>query len=421
MAQAMPRRCGTRGRQCNPRLLNVLRGGLLLLLLCLAASARAQETVKTGHDFTFGQTAVFSLSLSPGADVTEATLFVTVNQENTRVYPVALENNQGQYQRDLREEPFPPYAQIAYRWQFTNAQGDAQTTDETRFLYDDNRFRWQTLEKDGVTLNWVSGETSLMVNGLDIALNAIAEIEQTLLAPHPEHVILYIYPSLPDLQSALRLAGRDWVGGRAYPELGVVLLAIPPGSEAVIQMKRDIPHEVAHKILYDLVGPQGHETLPVWLIEGLASHFEQYPDASYALALDKAVQSDALIPFEKLCYPFPADWDQAILSYAQSQSMVGYLQRTYGWSQLRALIQAYADGLGCSVGVQRVLGADMTALDREWRVWLNAKGQTPTQPAWDAALLILNDLAPWLILAGAVGLPGVILLVESRLRAVSRG
>ncbi len=396
-------------------------GGLLLLLLCVTVAVQAQETVKATHTFTFGQTATFSLALSPGAEVTEATLFVTVNGENTRLYPVTLENNQGQYQRDLRAEPFPPYARIAYRWQFINAQGVEETTNETHFLYDDNRFRWQTLEKDGVTLNWVSGDKALMVNALDIALNAIKDIEQTLMAPHPEAIILYIYPSLPDLQSALQLTGRNWVGGSAYPELGVVLLAIPPGPEAVIQMKRDIPHEVTHKILYDLVGPQGYETLPIWLNEGLASHFEQYPDATYPLSLDQAEQAGTLIPFEKLCYPFSADSAEAILSYAQSQSMVSYIQQTYGWSKVRALIQAYADGLGCNVGVQRVLDTDMTTLDREWRLWLSAKGQTPAQPAWGEVLLILGDLAPWLLLVSVVCLPFVALFVEHRLRAWQRG
>ncbi|HNT75597.1 MAG TPA: peptidase MA family metallohydrolase [Anaerolineae bacterium] len=396
-------------------------GLFLLLLCCVTLAAQAQETAKATHTFTFGQTATFSLALSPGAAVTEATLFVTVNRENTRLYPVTLENNQGQYQRDLRTEPFPPYARITYRWQFINAQGVEETTNETHFLYDDNRFRWQPLEKDGVTLNWVSGDKALMVNALDIALNAIANIEQTLLAPHPESITLYIYPSLPDLQSALRLSGRDWVGGRAYPELGVVLLAIPPGDGAVIQMKRDIPHEIAHQILYDLVGPQGYETLPVWLNEGLVSHFEQYPDAAYALALEKATQSATLIPFEKLCYPFSADREQAILSYAQSQSMVSYIQQTYGWSKVRTLVQAYADGLGCNVGVQRVLDTDMTTLDREWRLWLSTKGQTPAQPAWDEVLLILGDLAPWLLLIGGVCLPSVVLFVEHRLRAWQRG
>ena len=119
-------------------------------------------------------------------------------------------------------------------------------------------------------------------------------------------VTFYIYPSLPDLQSALRLTGYEWVGGQAYPEIGVVLLAISPSSEAILKMKRDIPHELTHKVLYDLTGPQGYAAQPVWFVEGLASTFEHSPDPAYALALQRAPQ-DRSCSETTLCHPFPAE------------------------------------------------------------------------------------------------------------------
>jgi hypothetical protein len=104
------------------------------------------------------------VALSPGAEVTEATLFVTVNGENTAL-PRDAGKQPGSISTRPAGEPFPPYARIAYRGSSSTPRASKKTTNETHFLYDDNRFRWQTLEKDGVTLNWVSGDKALMVNG----------------------------------------------------------------------------------------------------------------------------------------------------------------------------------------------------------------------------------------------------------------
>ena len=387
---------------------------LLSLLFCTSHPLHAQETVKTSHTYTYGQTATFSFSLSAGTDATEATLFINVNSESTTHHTVPLANNQSQYQWDLRTSPLPPYARVEYWWKFKDAQGDEQSTEPVPFSYIDNRYTWQHESRGAITLNWVSGETALMLNALDIATTALADIQDLLDNHATTHVDIYIYPSVPDLHSALRLTGRNWVGGQAYPELGVILLAIPPSQQAILQMKRDIPHELTHKVIYDIAGPLGHETLPVWLVEGLASHFEQSPTTDYALALEKASETNQFIPFETLCYPFSDNRAQAILSYAQSQDFISYLQKTYGWSQIRALIDTYANGLDCSIGVQRVLGSDLPSLEREWRAWYIHNQQTPTPvpSRWAVIGIIITDLAPWLLLIGIICLPGLLFFVQ---------
>lgn len=406
--------------ETKPNVKRTIKSALLLLFLILCPTRlHAQETIKISHDYDFGQIATFSLSLSTSStNATEATLFVNINNERTTHYIVPLADNQSQYQWDLRTSPIPPYAQVSYWWQFENTQGEKQTTTPIPFSYIDNRYTWQELTRDSITLKWVSGETALMLNALDIATTALTDIELTLQSPTTTKIDIYIYPSLSDLRSALRLTGRTWVGGRAYPELGVVLLAIPPGKESIVQMKRDIPHELAHKVVYDRVGPLGHATLPIWLIEGLASHFEQSPTSEYAIALEKAAADKQFLTFETLCYPFSDDRTIAILSYAQSQSFISYLQKTYGWSTLRTLIDTYANGLDCSVGVQQVIGNDLTTIEREWHVWYSNKEQTPTAHAeqWATIGLILNELAPWLLLIVAICLPGILFLAQSKIR-----
>ncbi len=397
---------GAQSSRASLRTLAML--GLALVLALILSPVHAQTDTAVTHTYTFGQSAAFSLTLPPAGAPDTATLYLKIGTY-TQVYPAPLVQGSGQYERDLREQPFPPFTYISYWWEYKDTQGNTYTTSKPRFLYEDNRFLWQTLKDDTITLHWVSGDTSLMLNALDIAQASIAEIQTTLNAPSTGPVTLYIYPSLPDLQSALRLTGREWVGGQAYPEIGVVLLAISPSAEAPIKMKREIPHELVHKVLYDLTGPQGYAALPVWLIEGVASSFERSPDPSYTLALQQAVNGGKLIPLETLCYPFPEEYDRALLAYAQSQSFVQYLRQTYGWSQIHELIKTYADGVDYATGAKQVLGSDLAALERNWRVWMEQAGQSNhAAAAGGAALIIIKDLAPWLVLIGLVFLPAVL-------------
>lgn len=390
--------------------------GLLLLLAVTLSPAYAQTGVVAEHTYTYSQTATFTLAFPPETAPDTATLYVKVGTY-TQDYPTPVVEDVAQQERNLSEEPFPPFTTISYWWDYEDAQGKTLTTEKQHFLYEDNRFAWKTLRDGAITLHWVAGDKVLMNNALNIAQAAIDEIQGTLKAQVVNSVTLYIYPSLPDLQSALRLTGYEWVGGQAYPEIGVVLLAISPSSEATLKMKRDIPHELTHKVLYDLTGPQGYAALPIWLNEGLASIFERSPDPAYALALQRAAQDGKLIPMATLCHPFPTETDRALLAYAQSQSFVRYLQKTYGWTQIRDLIDAYADGIECSTGVKKTLGADLSTLEREWRVWLEQQNQDSAVSAtWTYVATVVRDLAPWLVLMGFLCVPACFLWVGTALR-----
>jgi hypothetical protein len=388
---------------------------LITALIGAATPVAAQAEVDATHDYTFGQRATFTLSLPADAEVNTATFYLRINQAQTEAYKIPIENSEGSYKRDLTQVHFPAFAEITYWWEYEGAQGQQDKLQETTFLYQDNRYRWQTLENGKIVVNWVAGETNLMVTALDVAQSARAEIQNALQTTGGDVVRLYIYPSQSDLQSALRLTGYEWLGGLAYPDIGVILLNIPPTDEAVVKMRRDIPHELTHKALYDLVGATGYDAQPIWLREGLASYFEQSPDASYALALDEARQANRLIPMSELCRAFPTASEDVILAYAQSQSFIQYLQRTHGWTRVRMLIAAYADGLDCSVGATKALGSDLATLEREWRVWLEQKGeptQTPQQ-RWASVVVLLRDIAPWMLLTALISLPGVLFVITS--------
>ena len=86
------------------------------------------------------------------------------------------------------------------------------------------------------------------------------------------------------------MGGSTWVAGHANPDLGVVLVSIAPGENQSMEMERQIPHELAHVLLYRLTGP-AYANLPNWLTEGIASQVEGYPNADYTQVLTASAQT----------------------------------------------------------------------------------------------------------------------------------
>ncbi len=380
---------------------------LTVILLGLAPPALAQASApRLGYQYTFGQQLTLSLDLPQAVD--QVRLYLRLNDGRTRVYTLSVNGTRALYIRDLREEPLEPFSQVTVWWEYPDSWGIVQRTETQTFLYIDNRFEWQQLQEGNLIIHWVKGDRELMFYALDVARKAYADLESTLQPPPlsaPLHV--YIYPSSADLQSALRLAGREWIAAEAHPAVGAALVAIPPSPQAQQAMEMLIPHELTHVQLYRMVGAEAYPQLPVWLREGLATSFEQRPDPAYRLALQQAWQSQTLIPLSDLCQTFGSDEGRILLAYAQSQSLVTYLRQTYGWTRMRALITAYGDGLGCSAGVERALGKDLLALERDWRLWLERAGQpmSPFARFFTLAGQTLRAVAPWLLLLVLLSLP----------------
>ncbi|MDY0018500.1 MAG: peptidase MA family metallohydrolase [Anaerolineae bacterium] len=395
--------------------------GLLLGLMSFshAEVILAQQAPQVEHYYTFGQSIEITLTLPTGSGDRKALLLLETSDGETEAHTLSVKNNKAYYQRDLRENPFSPFVVITYRFEYNDIQGTPHKTEPVIFLYEDNRFEWQTLSEDNLTVKWVDGDTTLMINALDIARTSLNEITALLQGSTLDTAAIYIYPSLPDLQMALRLSGREWVGGKANPDVGVVLLAIPASEEAVTQMQQYIPHELTHLVLYEKMGAQGYPALPTWFNEGLASYFEQRPEAAYTLALENAQKEGSLISLSTLNAPFYSmSTDQIILAYAESQSVVTYIQQRYGWSGMRALVDAYTDGLEYSRGIEKALGIDLTTLEREWRIWLE-QGSIPEEqlsPTWTFGRIALREMAPWLLVALLLLVPSALPLIGPRLK-----
>ena len=387
------------------------------LLLLLPGTALAQAKPLLSHSYTYGQTALFRINIAGLPEGTAAELFLRVNDSYTESERASLHESSAVVSRDLESAPLPPFASITYWWTYETADGEVIETQRQSFHYWDDRFTWQTAAADPVRIHWITGERAGMEQALDLAHDALGAIHAALQTPQIETVDIFVYPSQTDLASAMQLGGHRWAGGVAYPELGVILIAAPSNSDGLLGMQQDIPHELTHMALFNLLGSQGYAFLPTWLNEGLATYFETRPDPEYAEAIRTAQDKNNLIPLTELCAPFPEEPVRAQLAYAQSGSLVHYLRGQYGWTAIRELLWAYADGQACSTGSESVIGENLTQLEREWRLWIEQDEQSLTEeiPATRAGVtLFLRDTGPWLMLLTALLIPAVLIIATSR-------
>jgi hypothetical protein len=387
---------------------------LAILLLFIPSTAVAGPALSQGTpitigetavQYTFGQQAVFSVQASSSTDITALYLYIrSEGSERVEVISIPVEPSpsvQTMFTRDLRIFPFPPFGNVTWWWEVRDAAGNQRTTPFSTFRYEDNRLNWFNRTAGPITVYSTVDDPQYMQAALDIAAASLEQISRSLKVPLPDKVDLYLYPSRADLQAALRMAGRAWMGGQARPELGVVLVAVPYDGGYTAQMEQEIPHELTHLLIYRLTGPKGYLHVPAWLNEGLATASQTRPDPNLDSLLERARSEGRLIPIRDLCFPFPTDPTEALLAYAESGSLVRYIRRQYGDSGIRSLLLAYADGADCEAGVQRALHITLDQLERAWRADLSGVGKwivwiadnAPGLALWGLSLLLALPIA----------------------------
>ena len=351
--------------------------GGLLILLAFASPAHSAitnyqspitiDSASVTH--TFGEQIIFNLTAHGPNDIIEAALLMRTGADS-RTEVLTAEFTPGpsitaRATHNLQARPLTPFANILYQWRLTDSAGNTLTAPEQIHFYDDNRFEWQTAQRDVIVAHWHAGEVAFGQAVADIGHEALNRASQLMNAPAPERIDIYVYERLDDLRTALRFGGREWVGGHADPELGVVMVFAAPDDAELIRLRNDLAHELTHVLIYQIVGP-GYDQMPVWLDEGLATAAELEPRSDYADTLDKAVKAEALIPITSLCAPFSPDPSRAILSYAESASLVRYIQDAWGPAKISQLLLKYRDGATCEGGVQNVLEVSLAELQTQW-------------------------------------------------------
>jgi hypothetical protein len=330
-----------------------------------AADDRIVVQVNT-FSYEFGRNLNFHLEAGSPAEIKQilltygpvgqSTETVTVQPVFTSAAHVALD-----YAHDLITRRFQAFSQLEYYWVVIDSRGQRLQTPPVRFEYTDNRFQWQTLEEDGVTVAWygrrqIDGRAALY--DAQLARAKIAAVT----GGNPRQAFrVYIYSTAADLQVAAQVDRQEWVVGQAYPRIATCLVLIPEDGSSAIEMRRVIPHEISHLLIGDLAAG-----LPRWLDEGLATDNEGIHDPRAGTALADAAREGQLLSFEQLCAHFPANPQQAALAYAQSGDLVAFIRAHHNSDSLQRLVAAYRETPDCEAGLRSALGLTLAQLQAEW-------------------------------------------------------
>lgn len=259
----------------------------------------------------------------------------------------------------------PPGTVVWWRWRFEDEGGGSYLSPRQELDYQDERFDWQSITRDNITLYWYEGEGDFGTGVAQTVASGLAALElgRDLVQP----IEAFIYADAEDVQGAILFA-QEWTGGLAFPSHNILLITISP--ENVEEEVSGLIHELAH-LLVGEVTFNCFGDLPSWLSEGLATYAEGPVTSSRREALDEALAADSLITLQSLSSSFPAGHRGASLSYAQSQSVVAYLIDTHGWEKMQELLAVFQDGSTYNDALLLVYGMDMDALDQEWRASLS--------------------------------------------------
>lgn len=377
----------------HPRIIKIVIAISVVVLFMKPYPVSGQGGIvveNAGVVVTFGQSIKFTANIKSSLPIQQASLlFREVNEEVTRVEPLQVgENGTVSFVYDASQNAFAPFSWVLFWFQATLSDGVTYTSDPIKFQYFDDRFPWRQVSKVNITINWYAGDDAFGAAALDAAGAGILAMRDFIPISFDNPLDVYIYSNVSDLQSTLLASSNEWVGAHAHPELGVVLVAIPPGSNQRIEMETKIPHELTHVLLYrSLAG--NYQRQPAWLIEGIASMAEGYANPDYARAMQIASEDDSLIPLTDLCASFPTDAGSAFLAYAQSQSFVTYIRDSFGTSGLSRLMGAYSEGFNCELGATQALGLPLSQLDQRWR---------ETKIGQNVAGVALRNLLPFILL-----------------------
>lgn len=389
-----------------------------ILSICLGLSlpARGQTEIQVSQpqvDYTFGETLTIEADIISEAPIQTILIFLQLEGKDGQIVEQVSNSSPTRffYSMDLERNPLPVFTTIVYWFQVEFEDGARIASQEFSFEYEDNRFPWQSIKTEEFEVFWYEGDEEFGQKLIEAAYEGLARLGAQITIPTPQGVAFYVYASTQDMQTTFELSGQNigWVAGHANPIAGVILVSIPPGPSQSLEIKRQIPHELAHVMLYQKLG-EDYNNLPHWLTEGLASTVELFPNPDYPLLLEKAYEQDLLLQLPALCNSFPTDANNFLLAYAESASFTWYLQGEYGNSGLESLVNAYADGLDCNSGTDSVFDKTLSELERSWRqVTFN---ENPLRSS-------LAGLSPWLlifmiILAPPIGLFIVDLITQRK-------
>jgi len=183
----------------------------------------------------------------------------------------------------------------------------------------------------------------------------------------PERKIVVLLYSMETYRKVSREVPA-WSGG-LYD--GKIRIPVPTTAAEASTIEGTIVHEYVHAIVGFIAGGN----CPSWFNEGLAEFVEAKvsPD-NYLETVKKAAKKEQLIPWDQLDAQFrnPSLF-AAQLAYAQSHSIISYLNSRYSFWQVKQTLENLAAGDDFKTSLKKAFKTSQESLEKNWMRWVKRK------------------------------------------------
>ena len=206
-------------------------------------------------------------------------------------------------------------------------------------------------------------------------------LEEDLGYAPPGKVRVEVVNSARDLArvSTLTLKQIQTTGTIAICKFNKLMVTSPKAVARGYDWQDTLAHEYVHLV----VSQMSHNTVPIWLHEGLAKYLESRWRGKGGLALTpstlallgRRVKSNTLVPFEKM-HPSIAmlpTAEDAATAFAEVFYAVDYLHAQKGTEGLRALLAALKGGQTDKKAVETAMGVPFAQFEKRWLAHIKAQ------------------------------------------------
>ena len=356
------------------RRLALVAAALLVLAAALGSRAVAPAAAQSGvsvlseqpqNEFPSGVS--FALTYAAPEPAKETRLVYHLAPDGTGASAVADCNGTGTISCDYKLTSgrgifIIPGAEITYHWEITDDAGNTTSTPEKKYVHEDTRFDFSTLQRDNVTLYYHSGtqqQAQAVLDAVVDTLDKVGALEQTQVT-FP--VKVFLYKTADEMQPAIAPGGQ----GRGVQILGEVVYsdtAMVSADVATLDIAR---HEVAHIVTREAT--KGPYEIPAWINEGTSVYSQSRPLEGHDSALQAAIRGDRVLTSRELNSSASGSSGSTVgLYYGQAGSMIKWLVDTYGPEKFAQLMRTFKEGSTTDKAFQSVYGFDQLGFENGWR------------------------------------------------------
>lgn len=169
-------------------------------------------------------------------------------------------------------------------------------------------------------------------------------------------------------------SGSDLVTAFAVPGKDRIVIDYSKMGRYPYTVDVTLKHEFCHLELHHHIAS---ERLPRWFDEGICQWvtggYGELIDGGSHEVLTQAVMSGRLLSIGRLTASFPSDGRDMLLAYEESRSIVDYLQRKFGVSAVRRILEQISRGEDLGQAVRMSLSVSLDDVEKKWRASLSPK------------------------------------------------